>query len=347
MSEIISKYFFKPNGEIEIPPPGAIINGVKIVGLRRPASRKPKTPIARKVIVIDDDDDEQTTQEEDEEEEVDVIEHEASPIEVEDLSDDGDDDDDDDGDDDDDDDEGEEDKEEDLTLPFKKKPEPIPAGKQVVFVENEVEYHYVCTKTSRRPNEEYIMKERWSREEIQSFLQTKLGFSESEVAEIIDLSKQILRTVSKLHAEYKSYSKGYTSKWEFAMDNAFDYRQLNERLARLYDVEKRPRQHTIMILAPGSKPRFISSDVPGWMTVDQKRASLYLRFCPPHQPVKRVLYWMNSTADNKEPLRQFGDQRPCDIASSEPKIDRNDHITTAFMRRYWKLERLFTIPEFF
>ena len=353
--EIISKYFFKPNGEIEIPPPGAIINGVEIMGLRRATlctpmnaaamalqrqkqrkhelkSRReeyfskphpvhttsplPSTPT--QPIVVDDDDDD------DDEVEMVVPPRTQKPLfEFEELDD------------------------EDSPMSDDDDEKPVDDPKQYVFIENKDEYKFVCSRTDRRPNEEYIVKKTWTMTDINDFLGVKLGFTRSEIDKIIALSKEIIRYVARLDADYNLLQKGVVERKVFTWDNAFDFHSLAEEIEELYKVEKRPRQHVVMILVPGSKPKFIASDLPCWMTADQKRTAAHLLFCPPEQPIKRVLYWVNPTTGIKEPFRVFGDQRPCDVSSIEPPIERKDHITTAFMSRYWKLERLFSVPEFF
>lgn len=349
--EIISKYFFKPNGEIEIPPPGAIINGVEVMGLRRltlstptplnaaamslqrrkhelkakraeyfskprPAhieSPLPSTP--SNPIVVDDDGD-------DDEVEMVVPPRTQKPLfEFEELD--------------------------DEDTPMSDDDEKPDDSKQYVFIENKDELKFVCSRVDKRPNEEYIVRKTWTMTDINDFLGVKLGFSMSEIDKIITLSKEIIRLVTRLDADYNLLQKGVVERKAFTWDNAFDFHTLTEDLEELYKVEKRPRQHVVMFLAPGSKPKFIASDLPCWMTTNQKRTAAHLLFCPPEQPIKRVLYWVNPTTDNKEPLRVFGDQRPCDVSSIEPPIERKDHITTAFMDRYWKLERLFSVPEFF
>jgi hypothetical protein len=359
--EVISKYFFKPNGEIEIPPPGAVINGVKIMGLMRPTTYSP-TPLsaaevmrkrfrkkARKgrksaqeffstpkpvrlpsplsvgqqhnpILVVDDDDD-------DDEEEVEVVSKEDHPsrplFEFEELSD-----------------EEEEEEEEEM--------KPVDDdGKHFVFVENKDELKFVCSRLDKRPNEQYLIKRTWTREDIDDFLGKKLGFTPEEIVQIISLSKDVFKLAARLYTDYCLLQEGITERMEFIYHNSFDFRTLTEKLDELYKVEKRPRQHLIMFLVPGSKPKFVASDLPCWMTVNQKRQAAHLLFCPPNRPIKRVLYWANQTSDIKEPLRTFGDQSPCDVSSIEPPIERKDHITTAFIGRFWKLELLFSVPEFF
>ena len=362
----ISKYFFQPNGSIEIPPPGAIINGIKIKGIRRisytstplsaadaakakakrAAKRRrfeylmsehtpTKSPLATTepiTILSDEDDDKEIDDLIDDMEEsfsVTPLKARAPLIEVEDLDDDEDEDD---------------DEEENLGMP----PPPVrPQGKKFVFLEDKDELKFVCSKLDKRPNEEYLVKKTWSQEDIDDFLGNRLDFTPDEIAKIIGLSKEIIRLVTRIFADYKLFQSSIVDRKEFVWQNAFDYRALKAKIDELYKVEKRPRQHVVMFLVPGSKPKFIASDLPCWMALDQKRVAAHLQFCPPNRPIKRVLYWVNQTSEITEPLRTFGDQRPCDISSIEPPIERCDQITTAFVSRYWKLEQLFSIPDLF
>lgn len=365
-SDTISRYFFTPDGKIEIPPPGAIIGNVKITGIKRTAppctplsaidfhvrqwqrkQTKPKkkkqrtefffshvpSPLPHDNMIVksqedkdDGDADEIHKDEMEDDEEFEEMTPRQNPIfEYEELEEDIDDDDD-----------------ADTVIQSI-----VPPVKDFIFVENRDEKKFVCSRVDRRPNEEYLEKEAWQREDIYQLLKNKLTFTDEEIENIITLSKEVIKLVSRLSSDFKLLQKGILTRHNFLLENIFDFRTLVEKLDELYKVEKRPLNHLIMFLVPGEKARFIAADLPCWMTMNQKRTAAHLLFCPPNQSIKRVLYWVKTTSDIQEPLRVFGDQKPCDISTVEPDIKREDHITTVFMKRYWKLERLFSVPEFF
>lgn len=333
----ISKYFFKGPGDIEIPPPGAIINGRLVTGLRRPAApfrdprkrpeqvlRESPTPLRAE---SHNKNEEQKGDDDDEVEAVELIPKRTRPVEIEDL-DDNDDDDDDDVDD--------------------EETQPIPQGKKFFFVESRKEFSFICTPTRKRPNETLLYKDKWTLEDIQSFLgtETGIGFNQEEINAIINLSKQAQRLKNKLQAEFESFQAGMIDANEFRLSNFFDYRALRETLEKLYEAEQRPRQHVVMFLIPGSKPRYIASDLPWFLPIQAKQHAFHTLFMPKARSIKRILYWVQPTSNIREPLTSFGTLQPVDVMTLDPHIQRSDEIITAFMGRDWKLERLFTLPEF-
>ena len=366
-SDTISRYFFTPDGKIEIPPPGAIIGNVKITGIKRTAppctplsavdfhvrqwkrkQTKPKkkkqrtefffshvpSPLPQDSMIVksqeNSDADEirkDEVEDDDDDEEFEEITPRQTPIfEYEELEEEDIDDDDD----------------ADTVIQSI-----VPPVKEFIFVENRDEKQFVCSRIDKRPNEELLDKQFWQREDIYQLLKNKLAFTDEEIENIISLSKEIIKLVTMLSTAFKLLQTGILTRQNFVVENIFDFRTLVEKLDELYKVEKRPLKHLILFLVPGQKARFIASDLPCWMTMNQKRVAAHHLFCPPNQSIKRVLYWVKTTSDIREPLRVFGDQKPCDISSVEPDIKREDHITTVFMKRYWKLERLFSAPEFF
>ena len=214
------------------------------------------------------------------------------------------------------------------------------------FIEDMSEYKYVCQNWERRPNETYIYMRKWQRKEISHFLLEVLNLTVAEYEDIIRISQEVDRIRSRVWLEYRAYSRGVIDQIEFVHSNIFDYRAMRDKLTALYELERRPRNHIIMILAPGSKPKFIGGDFPAFMSMRQKRKYAVEKMLTQYsQQLRRVTYWVDDPKREIEPERTFGDRTPVDVMTTEPRIRRSDRITTAFMKHDWKLEELFTIPE--
>ncbi len=223
-----------------------------------------------------------------------------------------------------------------------------PIVKKFFFVESQEELRFVSGPGERRPNETFLVRDYWFRSDITDFLDIDhgMGFTQDEIDRVIDLSMKAQRLKRKIFAEYKTYKKGLVDLNEFKLSNIFDYRALQNVLSELYEVEKRPRQNLIMFLVPGSKPRYIAGDIPSYLSIPLKHDAILKRFMAPCCKPKRFLYWAQPTANIREPLTSFGSKQPVDIYTFQPVIERSDQIITAFMYRDWKLEEIFTIPEF-
>lgn len=223
-----------------------------------------------------------------------------------------------------------------------------PIVKKFFFVESQEELRYVSGSSERRPNETYLVRDYWFRSDITDFLgiERGMGFTQDEIDKIVELSMNAQRVKRKIYAEYKTYKKGLVNLNEFKYANIFDFRALQDILTELFEVEKRPRQHLIMFLVPGSKPRYIAGDIPSYLSIPLKKDALLKRFMAPCCQPKRVLYWAQPTSNIREPSPSFGSKQPMEIYTYQPVIERCDQIITAFMYRDWKLEEIFTIPEF-
>lgn len=330
----ISKYFFKPNGMIEIPPPGAHIHGEFIRGLRRPPRTPRERPAKRNfvctplragtktsTVIVPDEADEE------DDEEIEVMNPLRPAFEFEEL----------------DDDEEQEEQEEEQEEQEEQEEATNPANKHF-FVESVDEAAFITSSKDIRANETLINKKVWMYEDIQSFF-GGMSFTDKEIDEIIILSKQVQRIKRKILADVHSYQNGIIDANEFRLSNAFDYRSLREALDQLYTQEQRPRQHLIIFAIPGSKPRFIVADTPCYLPIIAKKHSIHMLFMPEAKNLQRILYCAQPTTNQQEPLTLFGCQKPLDIMRVEPQIQAHDEIITALMKRDWDLEKLFTLPE--
>lgn len=227
--------------------------------------------------------------------------------------------------------------------------QPLPISRRFCFIENKNEAGLVTSPSERRPNEIFIHKLRWSREDINQFLGADegIGYTPDQIETIIELSKKVQMLKRKILADLDSLQETLIDFNEFHRTNFTHYYELCDTLQRLYSAELSLRQHVILILIPDNKPRFIAADLPPYLPLSVKKRDSHALFMPKYGKIKRVVYWVNIPNLDDDKVATPGSDERVPINTFEPCIKPCDTIFTAFMARDWKLERIFSIPEYY
>lgn len=225
--------------------------------------------------------------------------------------------------------------------------------KRYVFIEPRNEYKYLSTSPDLlRPQEKYFYQAEnrgaWSETEIMGFLCDILLYSPLQAETVIDLSRQIFRLVRRITLELASHASSLSTVLELEAEMKTLLVDLKLKLDTLYIAEEEPVNNLIFFVVPGQKPRFIAADMPPWYTHGEKRCCAITRFCPPHQPMRRTMYWLAHRGyEIHHPQYRPYDYAPANVFPDEPRPTPWDEIYTAFMTRFWDLEKIFSIAEFF
>lgn len=225
--------------------------------------------------------------------------------------------------------------------------QPLPISRRFCFIENKNEAALVTSERERRPNEIFLLKHCWTRDDIDQFLGAEgIGYTPGQIETIIELSKKVQMLKRKIIADLDSLQEDLIDANQFRKANISQYYELCDTLQRLYTVELSLRQHVVLILIPYAKPRFIAADLPPFLPLSLKKRDSHALFMPKYDKIKRVVYWVNIPRLEDEKVVTPGSDEQIPINSFQPCIKPCDTIFTAFMARDWKLERIFSFPEY-